>query len=189
MKYRLLLIMSVYFISCERTHNVNLKDVALPDMSGNMVNVAKLADNGTAVFIFISPECPLCINYTKTINDLHVKFLTDSIVFIPVYPGSLISMKEINEFSDEYDFKLSGLMDPDLRLTELLHATVTPEAVVVTKSGDIVYSGAIDNWMYETGKKRTVITKNFLEDALSALLKGEKPEPGKTEAVGCFIEL
>ncbi len=167
---------------------MNLDTIELPDHNGSFVDVAELAQNYISVFIFMSPDCPLCISYTKTIKDLQQKFLSDSVKFFTVFPGKLYSNDEINEFRDMYDFKLICLQDRDLTLTKLLHAEITPEAVVVNKE-EIAYSGAINNWMYETGKKRTVITENYLEDALSALINGGKPDPGNTEAVGCYIEL
>jgi hypothetical protein len=51
----------------------------------------------------------------------------------------------------------------------------------------LVYSGRIDNWAYELGKKRTVITSHDLENVLQNLSAGKEVKPFQTKAVGCFI--
>jgi hypothetical protein len=67
------------------------------------------------------------------------------------------------------------------------HITVTPEAAVFDTKGQLVYHGAIDNWYVNIGVARPAPTKHFLEDALTAVLNGRKPEITSARAVGCFI--
>jgi hypothetical protein len=68
-----------------------------------------------------------------------------------------------------------------------MQATITPEVFVMNQKKEIVYSGRIDNWAYELGKKRTVITEHDLANVLENLNKGIVVKPYQTKAVGCFI--
>ena len=188
MKGFLFSVLFLGLISCKGDSHVQLSEVTLTDVQNREVQLGSLTGETNAVFIFLSPDCPLCINYTKTIRELADKYKDKPVKFIPVYTGGYNSGNEILKFQEEYNFEIPGLMDPDLQLVKLLDASITPEAFVITPAGEKVYSGAIDNWMYETGKKRTAITENYLDAALTQLLNDKKPNPERTEPVGCFIE-
>jgi hypothetical protein len=79
-------------------------------------------------------------------------------------------------------------MDAKAAFAKQLGATITPEVFVLGKSQETLYSGRIDNWAYELGRKRKVITEHNLLDALNAIDKKQKIKITKTKAVGCYIE-
>lgn len=66
-------------------------------------------------------------------------------------------------------------------------ATVTPEAVVVDRNGEIRYRGRIDNFYADLGKPRQQITQHDLADALNAVLAGKPVLHPETKALGCYI--
>ncbi len=116
-------------------------------------------------------------------------FSDEEIKFLAVFAGPYYKDTTIIDFLNEYHLEMQGVLDPDYRLTKVVNATVTPEVILVSQSGRIAYSGAIDNWAYETGKKRPVVTHQFLRNAIVKLLNDSLPDPPETEPVGCFIEL
>ena len=140
------------------------------------------------VFIFISPECPLCQNYALTINQLMKKFSSDSIRFIGVVSGGDFSIADIKQYQRAYQLKLLLFVDAQYSLARELNAKVTPEVFVINANDEILYNGRIDNWAYEVGKKRKVITSHDLHDALTAIKNGTSVSQKKTQAIGCFIE-
>ncbi len=188
MKGFLITVLIFGLISCQDVPNINLEQIQLKDINEQKVDLSALQGKTNIVFIFISPDCPLCINYTKTIRELIMQYKNKDVTFIPVYSGPYYSKEELIKFQQEYDFEMTSMLDPEFRLVNMLDASVTPEAVVISATGEKVYSGAIDNWMYETGKKRPVITEKYLDVALTQLLNGTDPDPDKTEPIGCFIE-
>jgi peroxiredoxin len=175
-------------VSCREKVPVQLSEINLSSTNGKTVNLGEVARQNNLVLIFLSPDCPLCISYTKTINVLSEKYRNNSVKFIPVYAGPFYSENEIRDFQKAYNFEMPGLLDPKFQLVKMMDATITPEAVLLNTNGNKVYSGAIDNWMYETGKKRQVITEAYLDTAISQLLKGDIPNPAEITPVGCFIE-
>src|SRR5690348_6313652 len=53
-----------------------------------------LSSGKPSLFIFLSPECPLCKNYSSTLNTLYQQFSND-IYFYGVIPGKTYSIKEV----------------------------------------------------------------------------------------------
>jgi hypothetical protein len=66
-------------------------------------------------------------------------------------------------------------------------ASITPQAFVIDRSGEIRYRGRIDNLYAALGKTRQQVTSHDLRDALDAVLVGGKVPHPETEALGCFI--
>ncbi|MES2560017.1 MAG: redoxin domain-containing protein [Bacteroidota bacterium] len=140
------------------------------------------------VYYFLSPECPLCQSYSLTIRKLHEDFAKQNIEMIGIIPGTDFSAAEILAFEMKYKIPIRMYRDEQFALVGKYEATITPEVVVVNKEGAVMYQGRIDNWAYELGKKRKVITEHNLRDALSAIINNQPVKVKQTKAVGCFIE-
>lgn len=80
------------------------------------------------------------------------------------------------------------LADGSNSLARQLGATVTPQAVVVSPRGTILYSGRIDDRAVSFGRRRSSATRQDLREALEQVLAGRTPAPARTQAVGCSIE-
>lgn len=150
--------------------------------------VPDVQNNVASVFVFLSPDCPLSQKYTRPLKRISEKYQKNHIVFYSVFPGNFYSEKEINDFLMKYELNFSLIFDTNKQLTNKLGATVTPEIFLVDSCGKIIYSGAVDNWYEEIGKKREVITQNYLQNAIEAFLKKEPVKIPQTKAVGCIIE-
>lgn len=140
------------------------------------------------VLFYLSPECPLCQNYTVTINQIVKEYQDRDVAFYGVVSGEFYTSGEVEGFKIRYDLNLPIIMDPGFDLADHYQADITPEAHLLDSAGQRKYSGAIDNWAISLGQKRLTITEHYLRDALSAFLANEEIDPAKTDAVGCFIE-
>ena len=160
----------------------------LRSLEGERFAMDSLSGHAATVVFFLSPECPMCINYSLTINRLYNEFQNRDIVFYGVFPGTFYKESEIRAYLNEYEPEVIPLLDPDYAFTHTLGARVTPEAFVFDAGGTLAYRGAIDNWVPKLGQKRTVITQHYLADALHALAAGQAPPLRQTKAVGCLIE-
>lgn len=158
-----------------------INSIKLIDLAGkeSRINLSK-----AVVFVFLSPECPLCKNYLPGLVKLHNA--NKSINFYGIIPGTSYSLKEINELKNEYGINFSLLTDREKRLSKYLGATTTPEVFLINKMGAITYSGLIDNWATSLGQKRLVITEKYLEQAIKDQLNGKQTFK-KTIPVGCLI--
>lgn len=144
-----------------------------------------LAPGKLTVLLLWSPECPLCQNYAPVTAKLQLKY--PGVAFYGIIPGAAYTTKEVDEFSRKYKVNFPVLIDKKHSLTKYIKGTTTPEVLVINRMGAITYRGLIDNWAVSLGKKRQVITENYLDDALSQLMTAKTSIYKETKPVGCLI--
>jgi hypothetical protein len=138
------------------------------------------------LFVFLSPECPICQNYTRTLNRLNQQYAA-SIEVDGIIPGKTWTATDINAFSTKYHVSYPLWMDRSLSLAHYLQATTTPEVILLTADNALIYKGAIDNWFKSLGKSRSAPTQNYLQDAIDQALRHAYPVIKRTTPVGCMI--
>lgn len=104
-----------------------------------------------------------------------------------IVPGK-VNPNEVKTFVEEYAIKFPVSIDRDFTDVRRFQATITPEAILIDRQGQVLYQGAIDNWFFDLGKYRQRVTEHYLQDAIDAALHGKTPIIRKTEAVGCIIQ-
>lgn len=183
---RLLILMVItVFAACADGADVQqIRLLGLQDESAHI----NLTEHELTVICFLSPECPLCVNYARTLRLLAERFEKDSIGFYGIFSGEWVTSDEILGYRARNGLRFTMFRDTELQLTRTLKATVTPEVFVLDTKGEVIYRGAIDNWVNGLGKKKLEVTEHYLQDALIAGLKDERPMTGRTTAVGCLIE-
>ncbi|MCW3125128.1 MAG: hypothetical protein JWO03_786 [Bacteroidetes bacterium] len=145
--------------------------------------IEELKSNGLSIVVFYSPLCPICQNYTKTLKDIHAKYKDIPIYLI--YPSFTTS--EIKRFETKYDIPFTSAQDQRNIAVKLFSATVTPQCFLMNNKGEILYSGKIDNWYEDIGKRRTIITENYLVNAIESYRLNKPIIIPSTQPVGCFI--
>lgn len=154
--------------------------------AGTLKMTAVPAVRVVRVFIFLSPECPLCQNYTRTLNALNRQYAR-KVQFYGIIPGKTYTAEAITAFAEKYKINYPLYIDGSLRLSRYLQASATPEAILLDQGNELVYKGAIDNWLVDLGKQRIKATENYLQDAIALALQHELPAIKRTKAVGCLI--
>ncbi|MDX1908982.1 MAG: redoxin family protein [Bacteroidia bacterium] len=165
-----------------------LLGLKLQDLTGRPVVMSEISKVPYSVIFFLSPGCPLCENYSLTINEMRKVFPADQVGFVGVFSGKFYSVEEVMAYMSKYKPAVRALYDPTYQVRNVLGATVTPEVYLVNRQGQVLYSGKIDNWIPALGKKRTIITEFYLRDALTAVLQGKPVPVAHVDAIGCFIE-
>ncbi|MGL4630738.1 MAG: redoxin family protein [Leadbetterella sp.] len=147
------------------------------------------ASDSLTVYIFLSEECPVCQLQTLPLRELHSQFKDQGVGFLSVFSNPSSNDSKIFAFCDKYNLKFPTVFDSTQQVAKRLEARITPEVVVVdhSKNESIVYRGAVDNSYASLGKRRRVINQHYLNDALSAILKGSKNYVENTEPIGCYI--
>jgi len=96
--------------------------------------------------------------------------------------------QQVRQHLEEYRYAgMRAAIDRERTAARFAKATITPQAVVIDRAGNIRYRGRIDNLYAAFGKTRQQITRHDLRDALDAVLSGRKVPNPETEALGCFI--
>ncbi|WP_343673229.1 redoxin domain-containing protein [Chitinophaga sp.] len=137
--------------------------------------------------VWLSPECPLCKNYTKPLNELNRKY-AGTVTVVGVFPGHWYTQQDYTAFQKKYKAFFPLLTDKKNKLGKQLHATVTPEVCLLDSTGKVLYQGAIDNWATALGQTKTIpATEHYLEDAITHAMAGTAIYPAVTKPVGCYI--
>jgi thiol-disulfide isomerase/thioredoxin len=147
---------------------------------------SELGNNRLTAFIFLSPECPLCRNYTKVLNELEKEYPT-SLGVVGVISGSAYPTKEVRSFKDKFSIVYPLYIDPKKELTEYLEARITPEVVLIDNKGSLVYRGAIDDWVISLGKTKIKSREYYLRDAINSYLENKPAAVPYKEPKGCYI--
>jgi thioredoxin-related protein len=138
------------------------------------------------LFVFLSPECPLSQNYTLVLNNLEKKFGKE-LKSYGIIPGRAYSIQEVRQFAGDYKLEIPVWIDLKKELSNYLQATVTPEVVLLNKKGELIYRGAIDDWVEKLGQKKVKARVHYLEDAIKAYLDNKSVRVKSTKPVGCLI--
>ncbi len=146
----------------------------------------RLQDHTLTLFVFLSPECPLCQNYTKTLNQLSTQF-KEKVKIIGIVPGAAYSPDEISDFAKKYHTIFTIGIDQQQLLTKYLQATVTPQVILIDRIGNLIYKGAIDDWVVGLGKKKEKVTMHYAADAITQYLQSIPVKNTSTMAYGCKI--
>lgn len=163
----------------------NIAAVEFHDIKGRSTRLYTPA-NQMIAFIFLSPQCPLSQNYTLVINNLQKKY-TGEVHFVGVFPGKAYSFEAYRQFATRYNIKFSLLVDHYRVLSTLLDATITPEVFLLDQNRQVIYSGAIDDWVVSLGKKKSKASIHYLEDAVFASMHHQPVPIDKTKPIGCRI--
>jgi thiol-disulfide isomerase/thioredoxin len=164
-----------------------IKKFSLVDEYGQSRRLTKDIVKPLNLFVFLSPECPLCKNYTTVLNKVTKDFPFDSLIIIGIISGKAYSAEKVNSFKKEFlvDFQL--FIDPAKKLTNYLEATITPEAVLINEKGKLIYRGAIDDWVTDLGKNKLRPEKEYLRLAITQYINHQPISIKKTKPKGCYI--
>lgn len=184
MKGLLLMVLLLSFSDIEST----LLKINLPDINGKLYALSNIQKNKVSVFVFLSPECPLCQSYAPVLNKLTKEYASKDVEFIGVFPGTYYTASQQRAYAKNYKLGFTLLRDDKKTLSNLFQAQITPEVVVLDQKLAVRYQGRIDNWAYAVGKKRAAATEHDLDYAIKGVLNNEKFKRTKTEAIGCLIE-
>jgi thiol-disulfide isomerase/thioredoxin len=136
------------------------------------------------VYLFLSPECPLCKNYAPVLQTLQNKY--PEIQFYGIISGRTFTRADVADYARDYKISFPILMDSDKQVAGYLNATVTPEALLVGNNGKEYYRGLIDDWVTGLGTKRAKVTRKYLDQAIGNLLAGSELVAA-TKPIGCLI--
>lgn len=163
-----------------------LASIAVPDLNGQTVTPLSVAGKDVTVLIFLAPDCPISNRYATEIARLRQKFSRQANFWV-VYPGTNFSLTELRKHRTEYRYGCEALRDPDLRLTKMSQVQVTPEAALWVARKGLVYHGRIDDLFVDFGVEHPKSARHDLEEALEAVMRGQRPPRASARAIGCPI--
>jgi peroxiredoxin len=153
--------------------------------NGEQVSVS-LTDikEDVVVVVFLANHCPVVQAY----EDRIIEFTNDyknknvKVVGIAVSQQSVDKLPGIKDYMKEHKSNYVYAYDESQSTGRDYGATNTPQFFVLDKERKIRYIGKMDD-----NPTESKATKNYLRDAVNAVLKGENPEVDETRPYGCGI--
>jgi len=139
-----------------------------------------------SALVLLSPDCPMSINYTKTLNDMQQQF-GNSVQVMGILPGKTYKDSTILDFAASYHLQFPLYVDKKMQLSRQLKGEVTPEVFLLDAQGRLLYHGAIDNWLAGIGQKRQKPNEHYLLDAINQSLLGLAVSIPYVKAQGCIL--
>ena len=166
---------------------VSVPQFALRDTAGIIHHADEWSKSRAVVIFFTTTDCPISNSYVPEMNRIRAEYTNRGVAFYAVQTDTTISEAEVRKHAKEFGFTFPVLFDPKQMLVQLAGATATPEAVLLSNDGSVLYLGRIDNRVVDFDKRRPAATESDLRKALDAVLAG-KPVPNpRTDVIGCAI--
>lgn len=157
----------------------------LEGVDGRRHSLSDYKDAELLVLAFTCNQCPVAQAYEARFKDLVKRYRDRKLAFIAINScgGEIESLAEMKRRAEEREYNFDYLADKRQTVARSYGATVTPHLFVLDKQRRIAYMGAFDNKM-----DPSKVEHHYLEDAVKALLNGERPEVAETLQFGCRIE-
>ncbi len=164
-------------------------DFSLMNVDGKPVALADFKNAKGFIVVFTCNHCPFAQLYEQRVIDLSKKYAPKGFPLIAINPNSPVvvwedSFEEMQKRAKAKKYPFPYLFDEDQKVYPKFGATRTPHVFVLDSSLVVRYIGAIDDNPESQGD----IKRNWVEDAVDALLRGEQPNPDFTRAVGCTVK-
>lgn len=192
---RTLLLLAGVLLSLNATHSDHYvvgdkaEDFTLRNVDGRMVSLTDYPDAKGFIVIFTCNHCPYAQLYEQRIINLHKKFEPKGFPVIAIQPNDPAivpddSFTEMIKRSASQNYPFVYLFDSTQTVYQKFGANRTPHVFVLNKSRIVRYIGAID----DNAETPAAVQTKYVENAVNAMLRGERPNPDFTRAIGCTIK-
>ncbi|MEW4486887.1 redoxin domain-containing protein [Thalassoglobus sp. JC818] len=168
-----------------RLELVHLKGV---DLEGHLHRFGEAEDHQATVVVFLSTSCPISCATIPTLHRISTKYRLQGVEVFGVISNPGTSRSEAIEHVEEYSIRFPVLFDSSGSLRNALKPTHTPQALVISSTGEIAYSGRIDNRFTALGRRRGRPSIHDLEEATKAVVLGRSVENAYVAPIGCLLE-
>jgi peroxiredoxin len=168
-----------------------IEDFSLINIDDAMVSLSDYEDAKGFIIVFTCNTCPYSIANEDRIIALDKKYKLQGFPVIAINPNDPVavpndSFEKMKDRGQEKGFTFPYLLDVRQKIYPKFGATKTPEVYIVTQNDlKVKYIGAIDN----SSRDASAVTEKYVENAVDALLAGEKIEKTTTRAIGCSIKV
>lgn len=167
-------------------------DFALKNIDGKMVSLADYKEAKGFIVVFTCNMCPYSVANEDRLIALDKKYKQKGFPVIAINPNDPEvskgdSFEAMKVRAKEKGFTFPYLFDEGQKVYPKYGATRTPHVYILNKNKDkliVEYIGAID----DNTRDEKNVKERFVENAVEALLKGEKPTKTDTRAIGCSIK-
>lgn len=139
------------------------------------------------MFVFLATDCPNSNSYAPELARLYSAYESRGVAFYAVYFDPAETAANVRKHDHEYAIPFPALLDPRQAVARATGARVTPEAVVISATGEVLYRGRMDDRFANFGKTRIHVDRHDLRAALDEILAGKPGSNPNVPSLGCAI--
>jgi peroxiredoxin len=162
----------------------------IPPFSATAVDntTFQLADSKQKILVvaFLGVECPLANLYYPRLVELAQKYKDKSVGFVAVNSNAQDTLDDVHKQARVNKVTFPVLKDAGNNVARLFGAERTPEVFVLDANRAVRYHGMVDD-QYGYRQRRSQPTKNYVVDAVDALLAARAVSVAETPLQGCHI--
>jgi thiol-disulfide isomerase/thioredoxin len=163
-------------------------DLPLADIQGKMRKLSDFRGKRAVVIAFTCKSCPLCRKFGPTLARLEKAYEKQDVAFVYVNATASETDAEIAESIQTFGFSGPYVRDRGGALARILHATHSTDVVVLDSRRTVIYRGAVDD-QYGFGYSLNAPRREYLVEALAAVIDGKRPAVRATVAPGCPLDI
>ncbi len=156
-------------------------DFTLKGTDGKTYKLSDYKDK-TVVLEWINRDCPVSRARMPIMRELARKYAEKGVVWLAIDSTHYQKPENMAAYIKANKLPYPVLMDPDGTVGRLYGARTTPHMFVIHK-GTLAYAGAIDD-----GNNRRAGKRNYVAEALDAVLAGKQPPIQRTRPYGCSVK-
>ncbi|HEX5137206.1 MAG TPA: redoxin family protein [Planctomycetota bacterium] len=118
-------------------------------------------------YVFVSGACPWCVKYQERIAAAVKTYGGKGIRFVMVYPMTKEPNAGKRAWHKKSGFEAPLLDDADASIARKLGVTKTPEVILTSKEGEILFRGGIDDSPTDASKVKSPYFANACDDLLA----------------------
>lgn len=179
----------------EKKHDHARAEIGAPAPSFTLTSIkgekVSLSDFKSKIIVleWTNHECPVVKRHVakkQTMQKTLQRFKDKGVVWLAIDSSHFCEEKldGVKTFAKENDVSYPVLLDASGKVGRAYEAKTTPHMFVIDQKGVLVYSGAIDD--DKTFRKPNV--RNYVADAVEAVLNGSTVSVSSTEPYGCSVK-
>ena len=193
-KFGILTLLMVILMSFTNTSGYQPGDKAtdfkLKSVDGKMYSMSDYKDAKGFIVVFTCNHCPFAVKYEDRVIELAKKYKSKGYVLLAINPNDPAaqpddSFDKMKVRAKEKGFTFPYLFDEGQKIYPQYGATKTPHVFLLDKNLIVKYIGAIDDNVEDA----SAVKEHYLENAITALEKGQEPAVNSTKAIGCSIKV
>lgn len=157
--------------------------VDLPGVDNKPHSLADLKAKELVVVVFTCNSCEVSNDYEDRINAF-TKRNAEKVAVVAINVNTVAADKfpKMQERAKEKKYLFPYLYDESQKIGKAYGAAFTPQFFLLNKERKVVYMGGMDD-----NSDPAIVKHHYLQDAVDAVLKGEKPPTAETVSIGCRV--
>lgn len=162
---------------------------SLPSVDGEQISNSCFLGAPASLVVFTCNHCPYVKGSEAMLNTVVNKFLPDGLRVLAIssndasqYPED--SFAKMKEKANQLQLPYPYLYDETQEVAKAFDAACTPELYLFDRNQRLVFHGTVN----DSPRDPTKVTKEYLSEAISAVLKGGLPPQQFVHSIGCSIK-